>query len=210
MAVVFCTLVLAPLSSAQLGGNFEFGEDVSIEIGVSALGIQLSPETRISDKARVRGLFSFGDLSADETVDGNSFSASISTQSFGAMLDYYPTGDNFRVSAGLISGGYEMTGSVDELTFDDTTYEEEFSLTLQERDTIAPVLGIGFANKSSRVAVFVEGGLRFNTFELTTTGQNALSEADRATYEADLAEVNDDLEDAGFLPFFALGASVSF
>ena len=202
-------LMLSPLSTAQLGGNFEFGEDISIEVGVSALGLQVSPETRISDNARVRGLFTFGDVSETESVDGNSFSASISTESFGAMLDYYPSGDNFRISAGLVSGGYEITGSVDELTFDGTTYETDFSLTLQERDSIAPVLGLGYVRKSSRVSFFVEGGLRFNTLELTTTGQDALSDADRTAYEADLAEVNDDL-DGDFLPFFTLGASVSF
>ncbi len=202
-------LMLSPLSTAQLGGNFEFGEDISIEVGVSALGLQVSPETRISDNARVRGLFTFGDVSETESVDGNSFSASISTESFGAMLDYYPSGDNFRISAGLVSGGYEITGNVDELTFDGTTYETDFSLTLQERDSIAPVLGLGYVRKSSQVSFFVEGGLRFNTLELTTTGQDALSAADRTAYEADLAEVNDDL-DGDFLPFFTLGASVSF
>ena len=50
----------------------------------------------------------------------------------------------------------------------------------------------------------------FTSFQISTTGQEALPAPERAQFEADLARVNSDLRDIRFLPFLTLGVTLRF
>ena len=81
----------------------------------------------------------------------------------------------------------------------------------QKRD-VAPVLAIGYARTlGNNWGIVAEIGARFTSLELTTTGQDSITNpTERAQFDADLAQANSDLSDIKILPFITLGVSYKF
>lgn len=205
------TLALStPLAKAQdsspaLGTNGQYG----VEVGLSTLGLTLAPTYAINDNITLRGLATFGSLSGDYDLDGNSVSSSISTQSFAVLADYYPTGTGFRLSGGLTSGGYQVTSDVNSITFDGTTFNAPLAITVKEKSAVAPTLSLGFNGNIGRVGFSADLGARVNTLEFSSTGQSAL--ANEADYNNEVARINQEFEDTiRFLPYISFGATFRF
>ena len=59
------------------------------------------------------------------------------------MLDYYPSGSGFRISGGLIAGGYNFDASTASLEFDGTTSTSDFDLNIKQDNNIFPVIALG-------------------------------------------------------------------
>ena len=59
--------------------------------------------------------------------------------------------------------------------------------------------------------IVAEIGARITSLEISTTGQDLIADAaERAQFNADLAQANRDLSDVKFLPFVTLGVSYNF
>ena len=62
-----------------------------------------------------------------------------------------------------MSGGYELKTSTDSITDDDNMkINGPFSITLAEKDSVAPALTIGLSSTGPRFGGFIDFGARFN------------------------------------------------
>ncbi len=95
-------------------------------------------------------------------IDDNEFSAQITGDNFGALLDFYPFGNtwglgNFRISAGYYSGDFSLSGNLtkhanetftmDNILGQELTYKVDGTATLTanlDYDVKGPYAGIGF------------------------------------------------------------------
>ena len=185
-------------------------ENLGIEAGGSLLGLYLAPSYEISDQVNVRAVFTRGNVSTTQTIDGTTASGNLSTGSTSVLVDYYPFNNWFRISGGVTHGGYEMSATVSELTLGGVDFNgTDLSLTFAEKNSIAPVISLGFQRGFGALALVSDLGVRFNSFELSTTGQENLPNTDQ--FNTELDAFNRDLSDAiGILPVFSFGLSYRF
>lgn len=195
-----CVAGLALPAAAQDAASF------GVEAGVSTLGIYAGPNLRISDTLRLRVPLYFGTLSRDVDYEGNTVRGDVSVRSAAVMADYHFGGGGFRISAGLSAGGYDFGGSITNPTIDGRTYPGSYTATLEQDRAVAPVIAVGYSGAINRsFGAVAELGVRVSSLSLSTTGQEALPPADLAAFDADIAEINADLDDMRLIPFLTLG-----
>ncbi|SFQ99880.1 autotransporter domain-containing protein [Poseidonocella sedimentorum] len=205
LSITLAALFLASGANAQAAGNF------TLESGVSTLGIFAAPSAEISPSLRVRAPLYMGSLSDSFDMDGNDVDGEISVNSLGLMADYHPWQGGFRVSGGVHFGGYSLSGEVTDPEFDGDTYSGDFEITVEQQRSVAPALALGYAHSFGDTwGVAVELGARLTALEISSKGQESLAAADREDYEAEIADINDDLEDFGVLPYISLGVNFNF
>lgn len=187
-------------------------EGFGLEGGISTLGAFASADVDIAPGLRLRTPIYFGSFSDTVDLDGSDVDAELSLTAAHVMADYYIGSSGLRVSGGLSLGGYLLSATADEsLELDGTTYTGNFELELEQDSNVAPVIAIGYQRTlGANWGVSLELGGRVSNLTLSATGQEALSAADRASFEQDLADFNDDLNDFGVIPYISLGATYRF
>ena len=132
--------LLLSVAQAQMPQTSELDTDeLGFEVGFSLLGLQIAPKYDLSSLApglHVRAPLTFGSLSYSETDDnGTTIKGDFDTGSFSVLADYYPFWRGwFRLSGGLISGGYDLTTTTDQITDDSgNTVNADFSVKLAEK-----------------------------------------------------------------------------
>ena len=196
---------IAGSASAQSMDNF------SLEAGLSTLGFYIAPKAEIAPQWQIRAPLYLGRFSGTFDADGNDIRGRLTTNSVALMADYSLGRAGFRLSGGVSYGGYKLTGNTTTLTLEGTDYTGDFTAKIKQKQEFAPVLAIGYTRDlGSNWGFVAELGARFTSFEVSTTGQDALPAAERAQFDADLAKVNSDLSDHKVLPFLTLGVSYSF
>ncbi len=207
----FTLPVILLASTAYASADPSQSGDVGFEIGLSSNGLSIAPTydfSHIAPGLHARLPLTFGSLSYKDTDDsGNTIEGTFDTDTVGLFADYYPTGGGFRVSAGLVSGGYDLTASVNDITDEaGNTVAGPFSISLSEEDSIAPALTLGFSSTNPQFGGFIDFGARFNALEVSVGGTSGLSSSDQATIDNYINETNEDLSDAlGFMPMISFG-----
>lgn len=203
------TLVLT--GSAALSQDVEGEDRYRLETGLSTLGLFVAPDFAVSQQFRVRTPIYFGSLSDTFDADGNDVDGSLDFTSGAVIADYYVGEAGFRVSGGLSFGGYDLTGNITDPTLDGRTYSGDFTVNMQQTNEIAPVVAVGYRRDlGNNWGVAAELGARVSSLSVSTTGQENLSATDRADFDADIADVNSDLDDFGLVPFISIGVSFRF
>ena len=201
---------------AERQSDMAFAEDasrsqISLETGLSTLGLFIAPDVRVAPRVHLRAPLYFGTVSQSRDINGNTFDGSLDVASFNLIADYYIGDQGVRLSGGLSIGGYEITGKMTNPSINGRTYSGEFSLDMQQTRQIAPVVSVGVRRSiTDRWGLTADIGARFTGMTLTTTGQETLSASDQARYNADLADVNTDLRDIQAIPFVSIGARFEF
>jgi hypothetical protein len=128
------------------------GAEGQWSVGVTGGSLGIGPQLsyRPNDHVGVRANGTFLGVGRDEEIDDIDYDGDLDLNSFGALLDWYPTGGGFRVSIGGRINNTEIgivglpTTSV---TVGDTTYTPEQIGTLSgtvTTDDFAPQLTIGY------------------------------------------------------------------
>jgi hypothetical protein len=105
------TLTAAPHANAQTtDSGLPTGATSGFEVGVSTLGIYISPKFAFSNKIAVRVPLFTGNLTDTFTYDGNAIMATLDASAFAVIADFHPWQNGSRVSAGAGLGGYSATG----------------------------------------------------------------------------------------------------
>lgn len=200
------------VSGLAAGASAQSLEDITLEGGLSTLGLYIAPKIEIAPQWHARAPIYLGSLSDTFDVDGNDVDGKLTTNSVALMADYALGSAGLRLSGGLSFGGYNLEGSASTLTIEGNTYTGNFTAELKQKRDVAPVLAIGYARSFGNNWGFVaELGARITSLELNATGQDMITNpAERAQFEADLAQANRDLSDTKLLPFLTLGISYSF
>ena len=177
-----------------------FAQDISAGLGLSTFGPTLEGSYTIQDNLNVRGIgfiplnVSESDIEIDDdyTLDGE-----VSTGAFAVLADYYPMGQGWRVSGGLLF-------APDDFVTGDFNGPENFSGSFgMDRDVAAMVAG-GYQYNFSN-GVYVSGELG-----AIISGFNVESDSTDAAVQADIAEINDELDDIPAYPYLGLTVGFNF
>jgi hypothetical protein len=187
-------------------------DDVTVEAGLSTLGFYIAPKIEIAPSITARAPIYLGSYSDTFDLDGNDVRGKLTSNSVALMGDYALGNAGFRLSAGVSVGGYELEGRASTLTIEGNTYTGDFTAKLKQKRNVAPVIAVGYARTLGDNWGFVaELGARITSLEVSTTGQDQITNpAERAQFDADLAQVNRDLRDMKVVPFLTLGVSYKF
>lgn len=206
----FAGVLLA--SGVASGASAQSLENMTIEGGLSTLGLYIAPKLDIAGPWGARAALYLGSFSDNFDVDGNDIDGKLTSNSGAIMADYSLGNSGLRLSGGLSLGGYQLEGTATTLTIEGNTYTGNFAAELKQKRDVAPVLAIGYARTlGNNWGIVAEIGARFTSLELTTTGQDSITNpTERAQFDADLAQANSDLSDIKILPFITLGVSYKF
>ena len=213
LAIVFgLTFSTVNANDFALGGN----------IGTPGAGLQAT--VGLTDTLNARGVINYFSADTDESQDGIDYELDFDLQSFGAILDWHPSGGTFRLSVGLFSNGNELTGSGRGtpgtlVEFGDQVFPADELGTVNAEldfDSAAPYLGIGWGNAvkepgwsfAADIGVFFQGD---PDVRLMLTDVNPLiadeAEAERAQAEA---ELRDEVDSFDLYPYLSIGAAYRF
>lgn len=200
-----CLTALPSIGFAQ-----DVGQSLGYETGVSTLGVYFAPTYEVNDKFSARAPIYAGQLSRTETIDGNPVTGKFDTTSGGLVADYRPFSGAFRLSGGVIAGGYSVSGTITNPKFNNTTYAGTASVTLKQKQNIVPVVSVGY-NKTfaNGLGVLAEFGAKIGTYTLTAS-DNFVPAAQRAQYQADVAAANREIQKLPAVPFITLGLTYKF
>ena len=208
-------LILAALLASGLSTSVaaQSLETLSVEAGLSTLGLYIAPKVDVAPQWQVRVPLYLGSVSDTFDVDGSDIRGKLTSNSIAVMGDYAIGSSGLRLSGGVSFGGYKLEGSASTLTIEGRRYTSptNFTAKLEQKNDIAPVLAVGYARDLGENWGFMaEIGARFTSFEFSATGQEALDPVLRNQFNADLAQANRDLSDVKVLPFITLGVTYNF
>lgn len=210
MRVILATAFSLAAAAGAHAQEFGFS-DFGLETGASSLGLFVAPSAAVTSGFRLRAPLYFGQLDRDFDIDGNDVEADLTFASGAILVDYMFGDTGLRLSGGLGFGGYSASASNDELEFDGTTYNADFDLDFEQENMVAPMIAFGYTYMfTERFGVTAELGAKFARYNLDVDGQDALPAAERAQFEDDLDDVNDDLGALSATPFISLGLSLKF
>lgn len=192
-------------------------QGVGVAAHVGTLGLGADVAVALRDDLGLRAganLFPF-DLNYDES--GIDYDLSLPSPQFLLLADFYPVG-GLRLSGGLMisTTDFDLRAELDgPVEIGGTLYtpEEVGSLTgiLSTRD-VAPYLGIGYGNPAtSRMGFFLDLGVAFHgTPEVSAEadGPVALLPGFQQDLDAEVAEIQDDVDDVVVYPVLSVGISI--
>jgi hypothetical protein len=188
---------------------------VTAKLGTLGLGVEGTFGLNEHFNARL-GLNKFN-YDRTESLSDIEYDLDLKWQSISLLADWYPFGNPFRFTAGLMNNGNELSGSStsSSLTIGDTDYVDIGLDAKLDFDATAPYLGIGWGN-----ALAADRGWGFNVdvgilfqgsgnVTLTPTGDDAaLVDPDDVSLEEQRFE--DDIKDYKYYPVFSFGVSYRF
>ncbi len=130
-------------------------DDTFVSAGVGTLGIGFEIGRHINDHVAVRAGANFGSYSQTRTESDIRYDSDLSLNSFSLLGDWYPQGQGFRVSGGVMinNNDFDLDARLNEaVTIGDTTYQPDEVGSLEGRidfDGLAPYLGIGWSSSAS-------------------------------------------------------------
>jgi len=202
---------------------------ITAKLGTLGAGLDLT--FKIHPKFNARLNANGANATYDEVDDGIAYKGDLKLSSIGALLDYHPFENGFRLSGGLYSNSNKIEGSsTDAQNADIGDVNYNIVGTLNSKvgfEKSAPYLGLGWGNAVSGYKNFnfsIDAGVLFqgspNT-QLSGTG-TATPTAGGATVDisndaAFLAELekeetnlNNDLKDFKYYPVISMGVSYNF
>jgi len=138
---------------------FQSGEAVAYNVALKAgtLGIGMDFSRMISDKVGVRFNVNGIHVNRTEDLDDISYDATLDLLTVGALVDYFPFENAFRLSGGAYYNGNKFEGTATpsstetiDLGFNTYTGDQIGEVkTNVDFQKFAPYLGLGWGNKSS-------------------------------------------------------------
>ena len=216
------TSALLMFSTSLLMAETPMELNTALKAGTLGYGFDISTPINQSFSAR----FNLNGLSYSDTQnsDGNDFSGTLDLFTAGALVDYYPFENNFRLSSGLYYNGNGFTGRVtpsSTVTVDinNNTYSSADLGHLDSTisfNTIAPYAGLGWGNDAHDKGwgfTFDLGVMYHGTpsVDLTAVDVNpAIANEIATNLVIEEQNANNDLSSYKFYPVLSLGVNYSF
>jgi hypothetical protein len=222
------TLLLA-LTGFGLLAIPTYGQDVSVGIHGGTQGLGLSLSTQFSENLGLRLVG--GQYSTDRTIssDNVDYQGDLQIGSILALIDWYPTGGAFRVSAGMgwNDNRVNVTAPLEDLVRDQLPDLPPLSFELgtaegtAQGEDLAPALLLGWGNsaRGSRFGVSLDIGVLYQgepTVQLearTTPEVDAIPGAReilQALADLEETELEEELKDYSIIPVVNLGFTFRF
>lgn len=212
-----------PVSEPPASAATDGGPQSTYAVAVAAGTLGIGPEIgwRISDHVGIRGGASFLTVNASFEPEDVSFDGKVKLNSFGATVDAYPFGGNFRVSGGARINNNEIgltaTPNV-AAEINGNEYQPRDIGTLSARAAqrkFSPMLTLGWAGSNRRGFMFgFDAGVLFQgAFKidpLTATGQKRNDPTLRADLEAERRSLQDDVDKVKVYPVLQVAIGYRF
>lgn len=219
------TIVLSTLLAGLIGASCAQADTgISADLGTTGLGLHASIPLQANLNARL-GLNYLSYSYSGNTSDVN-YDFKLKLQTFDALLDYFPTDSNFRISAGLVYNGNKIdangkTNSNGTYDLNGTPYNASDIGTLKgniDFRKMAPYLGIGWGNpvKTAGWGFTSDFGVLFQGSPGTSLSNSEckLDQAQCLILSNDVAaenvKLNDKVHNFRYYPVLRVGASYRF
>ena len=188
----------------------------------STLGLGVDVAYRLGDRLQLRGQLQGLNADDDFEESGIDYDAELELASFGAGVDFYPTGGGFLLSAGLVANsnavdvrGLPQAGNLFEIGDDVYTAAEVGTLDGEiDFDSVSPFATLGWGNPfhGGRVGFrFEVGALYQGDSDVRLAASNAAATPGlQEDIDAEIAELENDLDDFEFWPIVSLGVTIRF
>ncbi len=198
---------------------------------LGTLGAGLDLTIKIHPKFNARLNANGASSTYDEVDDGIAYKGDLKLSSIGALLDYHPLENGFRLTSGLYSNSNKIEGSsTDAQNADIGDVNYNIVGTLNSKvgfGSSAPYLGLGWGNAVSGYKNFnfsLDAGVLFQgspNAQLSGTGTAtptaggvAVDISNNATFLAELEKeeknLNNDLKGFKYYPVISMGVSYNF
>lgn len=217
--IVLTTVLLTPLLLALPAAASGDGK-LALTVKGTTLGLGADLSYRINDRVHVRGMAQVWDY--DETFDdsGVEYDGTLDLESFGAAVDFFPTGGGFVLSAGLLSNGNEVRAvgvpqAGDTFDIGNNTYTSDEIGTLRgafDFDSTAPFATIGWGNPfaGGRFGFRAELGALFQGEPMASLTTDSSVPGLAADLEIERQEFQEDVNDFDIWPIVSLGLTIRF
>jgi hypothetical protein len=188
-------------------------QDSRWSVGLIGGTLGIGPQVAFRPNAHfgVRANAGFLSVSRDEEVDDIDYDGELDLNSYGAMLDWFPTGGGLRISLGgrVNNTEIDLVGRpTTSVTVGNTTYTPQQIGTLSgtvTTDDVAPLLTIGYGGTlaqgftiGAEIGVLWQGEPEIG--DLRSTGLLASTPQLQADIEREEREIEDDLSDYDLWP----------
>lgn len=218
------TLSLSGAAFAQSATDFFSDVGINAKIGTGGLGIDISKS--ITDNTKVRVGFGSYTYSDDYDEDQVSYDADLRLGGWSLLADYHPFSNGWRLTAGAYGPKHKLSGTgrfsgAGEVTINDTVYTNADLNGLDvaaKWDGVRPYLGLGYDSMPTGS----KGGMFFSAdlgvifagspdVSLTANCINpGLCASLASDVEAERRKIEDDLDDAKYLPVLQVGVGYRF
>ena len=216
---VLVMLAVLGCSAPALAADDASGLALGVTGGTNGLGLEAS--YRINSMFGVRA--NSGSFNYDKSADSGDFNidGKAKLSSFGALVDFYPFGGSFRISAGLrsnsnkFSGDATPTGATVDVGGDTYTAAEVGVLTGAAKfKKTSPTVTIGWGGKfrsglhvGAEIGVVAQGSPKLSASSDGTLASNSVFQQ---SLDAQLAEWQDDVKDYKLWPVIQLHVMYRF
>jgi hypothetical protein len=198
-------------------------EDGRLAVGATAGTLGLGPEVsyRFNERVGLRANGGFFDYSDTDDLDDIEYDADLKLNSFGAMLDWYPAGGGFRISAGgrINNNKIDLVGApTTAVEIGDVTYTPAQVGTLTGTVTtrsFAPALTLGYGGKLAKgltlgfeLGVMLQGSPKIDN--LQATGSLANNQAFLTQLAIEEQQAEDDADDFKLWPILQISLAWRF
>ena len=198
-----CFTFLASASCAQEGTAWSLGA------GLSTMGANVEARYRLTPRIGLRGVMS-GGIDQDFDVSDTNFdiAGNIKLGATSLLLDAYPLGGSWRISAGLLKSGTEFNAAG---TVDVSGVQETADVTARFSKSTAPIVTTSYDVRLGKsLAITPEIGAILNggiDLAFAATGTTLQSTIDN---DPDVQEAIQTAADIDKLPYIALTISYRF
>ncbi len=206
--LIACLFVaLVPAHAGKVG--------VGVRAGTQGLGAEVG--IGISERFALRGGYYSASVSEDYDDAGIVYDGDLDVGGFGAIVDFHPFKGGFHVSAGLFANENELAIVATPTTAQEiggTIYTPAEIGTLTGNisfDSTAPYFGVGWGriSGSKRVAFLSDFGvLSQGSGEVLLASSTGL--VDPVDLQAEIAEIQSDVEDFELWPVVSFGLAIRF
>ncbi|MEZ4415787.1 MAG: hypothetical protein R3E10_08525 [Gemmatimonadota bacterium] len=208
----------ALLSAALVAG---LSAPASAQIGLTAnigtLGVGGDVALAVAPLIGLRGRVTVQPWEPTRTVDQVEVTASMSSPNISAFVDFYPLGRTLRLVGGVVKFGsnIQVVGvPLEPVEINGVTYQPEqvgsVTGTILTKE-FAPYAGIGFGSPIGGFGLVVDLGVAFQGapgVAVSTDGLLSTEAAFQADLDAEIAQIEQDLEPFRFYPVVSIGFSI--
>lgn len=194
MKTLFAATALTALATTAAAQDMQ---DVTIGGGLSNFGLAVQGEFDVAPDIKARAIV-MGGLTLDDTfeLDEDEVDGEAQFGGFALVGDYYPLQNAWRITGGLFLSNTEISGTVT----GDQVYEGEVAF----KNNVAPLIATGFsAPINEQWSFYGDLGVIISPLEVS-------SDSTDTDVQADIDELNSDLEDVPVFPYIAVGVSYQF
>lgn len=212
----FCLLACLPslLLFPTTASAAEFG--LGLRAGTQGFGLEAAVSPIKLVAVRAGGyMYDYSDSFEEGGID---YDGDLQLESYGVLVDIFPTGGKFRLTGGLLSSQNKveiLATPTQDVEIGGTTYTPQEAGTLSGvvdfDSSAAPYVGIGYGNvaRGGRVGFLFDLGLvKQGSGDVTLVStSSAVSQAD---LDAEAAQIEADVEDYDIWPVISFGLAIRF